>query len=411
MKYTVILLLMAAAGVYGQDTRDHDRALENAVALALANNKTVQAGRYELLASRQLKHTAGDIGKTSVTGMFGQYNSYARNDNNFTVTQTIPFPTTFGARAALGKAHVRSSELQLAVSENELVYEVRLAWYTLAYSKALAALFQLQDSVFRTFAHAAEVRERTGEATLLEKITAESRARQAGLLLQQNAADLTIARQRLQVLLDTTLQTDAEPAMLEARLAPDTMHTVGEAPVLQWYRQQAVVAERDKAVQKHALLPDITLGYFNQTLIGTPNPDDASVQAGRGTRFQGFSAGISLPLWSRPYSSRIKAAEMMRLSHQSRYEQEKVALEGELAVYRQELQKYSESLAYYRDTGLPQADLIVKQSAQAYRSGEIGYVEYLQGMATAADLRSSYWQTLFNYNQTVIRIEYILGER
>src|SRR5687768_4058770 len=71
--------------------------VEEAIAIGLRDNQSVQAARYTVDASRSMKRTSSDIGKLSVQGLFGQYNSYAKEDNNFTVTQTIPFPTLLAA--------------------------------------------------------------------------------------------------------------------------------------------------------------------------------------------------------------------------------------------------------------------------------------------------------------------------
>ena len=115
------------------------------------------------------------------------------------------------------------------------------------------------------------VRQRTGEANLLEKATAESRYGQSQTALRQNEADLAVYRERLQMLLKSSARVDVPAAALAPRPAPlaDTA-TVRNNPQLQWYRQQVAIAEKERAVEKNQLAPDLLVGYFNQTLIGTP---------------------------------------------------------------------------------------------------------------------------------------------
>ena len=101
---------------------------------------------------------------------------------------------------------------------------------------------------------------------------------------------------------------------------------------------------------------------------------------------------------------------MTRLSAESRYEQTKKNTESQYAILLQEWEKYRASLNYYQQSALPQAALILKHADKAYRSGDIGYVEYLQGLNTATALQVGYLETLNNYNQSVLRIEFIQGQ-
>jgi cobalt-zinc-cadmium resistance protein CzcA len=76
--------------------------LEQAIETALKNNGSVQAATYNVESQRALKKTGFDLPKTNVSLLYGQYNSYSKNDNNLTVTQTIPF-TAFGSQGALNQ--------------------------------------------------------------------------------------------------------------------------------------------------------------------------------------------------------------------------------------------------------------------------------------------------------------------
>ena len=386
--------------------------LEQAVQQSLQNNRFVQSARYDVQSQQSLRRTSTDIGKLSVTGMFGQYNSYVKSDNNITISQSIPFPTVFGARSALGDANIKSSELMRAATENEIAFQVKSTWYQLAYLRELNKWYARQDSLFGEFAEASGVRQRTGESNLLEKVTAESRHLQSQTLLRQNEADIIIYRKRLQTLLNSPSEVDAQLSQLVPRSLPipDSVAVLNN-PQLEWYRQQITIAEKSKLVEKNLLAPDLIVGYFNQTLIGTPTAENSANIATKSDRFQGFQVGISIPLWFRPQTARIKAAEYNRLSSESRYQQEQRNYKGELTALSEEVKKLGNSLAYYTSSALPQAELILKQSNLAFRGGEIGYVEYIQALNTAADLRVGYLETLNNYNQAVINLEYLLGQR
>ena len=73
------------------------------------------------------------------------------------------------------------------------------------------------------------------------------------------------------------------------------------------------------------------------------------------------------------------------------------------------IRKYQNSLQYYRQKGIPQADLILEQGQKSYRNGAIGYLEYFQSLKQALDLKMNFLQTLNDYNQALIQLEYLMG--
>jgi cobalt-zinc-cadmium resistance protein CzcA len=81
---------------------------------------------------------------------------------------------------------------------------------------------------------------------------------------------------------------------------------------------------------------------------------------------------------------------------------------------QQALQQYAKnksSLQYYRTSALPNSNLILKHSQTAFRGGEIGYTEYLLGVRNAVSIRENFLQTLKEYNQSVIYIEFLSGNK
>ena len=106
--------------------------------------------------------------------IYGQYNSI-KEDNNISVSQNIPFPTVFLSQAKLGSALIRGNELKLAVTQNELISQVKSVFKYLEYLQSERKLLISQDSIYSTFAKASELRLNTGESNLLEKTTAETK--------------------------------------------------------------------------------------------------------------------------------------------------------------------------------------------------------------------------------------------
>ena len=385
--------------------------LDEAVQTALRRNSGVEAARRELDASRALRGTVREVPKTDVTALLGQYNSY-KFDQNLTISQTFPAAGVFRARGQVAEANVRGGELGVALTELDLAYQVKTAWYEDTYLNSLRAFLARQASLYGAFLRAAQVRFRTGETGSLEQTIAETRLRQVQTQRRQNEADLAVVRRRLQ----TLLQTDGPPPLRTDSLTARPLPRVDTAafsanPLLAFYAQQVRIAEAETALQRASRLPDFTLGYFNQSLMGTPKPTNSTDLATAFDRFHGVQAGISIPIFGKPYRARIQAAELTRQARQNQLTLRQRTLEGDVAAALTEAGKWRESLAYYQSAALPQAGQIVRQANRAYTAGEIGYVEFLQAIGTGNEIQIGYLQTLNDYNQAVLRLEQLLGIR
>src|SRR5260221_11811684 len=127
-----------------------------------------------------------------------------------------------------------------------------------------------------------------------------------------NQADIQIAESRLQALFRNEQPVIASD-ILKKRELPEALDTVslGANPQLNYLRQQAAISQRARQVERNRLLPDISVGYFNQSLIGIQNINGLDRFFGPNKRFQGFELGLSMPLWFRPPVARAKAAAII----------------------------------------------------------------------------------------------------
>lgn len=385
--------------------------IEQAVDQALRNNVGIKAAYYELEGQKQLKKTSFDLPKTNVSLLYGQYNSYSKQDNNITITQSIPF-TVWGSQASLNRSLIASSALKKATTENELVYQVKQVYHQLAFTLARRDLLLQQDSIYEGFLKSSSLRYKSGETHLLEQTTAETQRNEAKNQLRKNEAEINVLQTQLKTLLNNgTLPEISESTLRELELdgVADTTALVAN-PSLAYMRQQVEVARSQKKFENARFAPDLLLGYFNQTLIDVINTENGAI-AKSGDRFTGFQIGLSIPLWFVPYRGRVKAAEFKRQAAQSTYQYFQIALSGQFQQAVQQYEKNRNSLDYYQTSALPNANLILRQSQIAFRGGEINYTEYLLGVRNAIGIKEGFLQTLNEYNQSIIYIEYLSGNK
>ncbi|HPS11350.1 MAG TPA: CusA/CzcA family heavy metal efflux RND transporter [Paludibacteraceae bacterium] len=405
----VILLLVGTSSVNAQQPQRIN--LKQAIQMALDSNLSVRSSAYSVDVQKALKGAAWDIPKTSIDGQYGQFNSYSK-DNSFTVSQSFAFPTVYINQNKLAKANIKSSEWQLKTSQLEIATQVKQIYWQLAYLYSKQKLFAYQDSLYTGFQKAAELRAKTGETNRLEMISARSQSLEIKNQLQQINADLVIYNQKLQTILnvETTLY-PADTVLHRIDYLPAADKSVLAAnPSVSYINQQIEVSRLEKKVESSRILPDLSIGYFSQTMQGTQEINGVPRIFGTGNRFTGIQAGIAIPLWFAPYSAKTKAAKFKEKVAQANAEYYSKSLSGNYRSLMLEFSKNSNSVDYYEKQAIPEADLIIEQATRSYKAGAMDYLDYILSLNRALSIKQSYLDALNNYNQTIISIDFITGK-
>ena len=182
-------------------------------------------------------------------------------------------------------------------------------------------------------------------------------------------------------------------------------------PQLSYQKSLVDVAFQEKKVEVNRALPDLTIGYFNQTLTGYQRSMNGTDQYYDSKyRFSGFMAGIAIPLWFLPNHARVKSAAVRAESTQYGVQYFEKQLRGQWEKAVQEFNKNNNSLDYYVRSALPNAKLILRQSQLAYKTGEISQAEYRLNLQQALAIEEGYLQSLFQFNQSIITLEFLSGQ-
>jgi heavy metal efflux system protein len=374
----------------------------------MKNNRDVAASGYLVESKKQERKTVSEVPKTQISGLFGQYNGFPKNDNSITISQSLPFPTVFGARSHLSNDLIEDARLSQLNQQGEVRYQVRSTWHQLNHLLALRKRYIQLDSIYTIYLNASSARQRAGEIALLEKLTIEGRSQKVKITLRENEAQIEAYTERLIALTGsgTKLSAPEDPVVLE--IPPN--NNSPSTHVLQ-YRQQSVIAGRETTLQKHLLAPDITIGYFNQTLIGVPLNAASSELATSSNRFQGFQVGLSLPIWLRPQTAKVRTAVFRQRAVESANEQRIVEHEASIRALSIEITRYRETLDYFQTNGRGQAEKIYDHSIKSFQLGETGTIELMLAMQTANELNVAYLETLNLYNQAIIRLDYLNNQQ
>ncbi len=410
---SAILMLFLPLGSHLHAQNAPIKTLGEALELAYQNNPQLQANAYRLQSQEALRGAAGLLPKTSVQAMLGQYNTY-RLDQNYTLSQDLPNPALIKAKRALAAQNVMGAQAQLSISRQELTYQIRQSWYEIGYLLDLKKVLTQEDSLLGVFVRGAALKYKTGESSLLEKTSAETRQQQVQQSIRQCEMLLGNEKLHLQQLSQSTgREIQAAEGDFSSQVFAPLVDTAlwQNNPQLKFADLQIAQTSAEQKVLKAEALPDFSVGYFIQSLGGPQQRDGREVNYNGLPRFQGLYVGISLPIFGgKAYRARYEAAGLQVLAQQRGRVQVQSQLQQQVQSYSTAYQFWQNNITYYRNTALPNGRLIASNASKAYSSGEIGYVEYLQALQTRLELQKAYLEALRQAHSALISIQFLINQ-
>ena len=383
--------------------------VDEAIEIGLANNGYVQVGKAAIERQSLQKKAAFNSSKTNLSFQYGQYNSF-QNDFSFNLNQNFEFPSVYNNRHKVATAKTEGEQLKLASTENNLRREIKSSWYQLAFLRQKRQLLLYQDSISQEFLRAATVRFEAEAGTYIEKIMAETKVMEIQNELSIIKSEIAIQQHQLMLLLHSPEHLVFKPESFEQKSIEGRHDSTALAnnPMLAYAVQQIEIAGAERALASSKLMPDISVGYYNQSFIG--NLTATGRVATGADRFTGIQIGLAFPLFYSSYNADIKSAQLTKQMAETNANYAQAVLLNQFEQQLLEVEKYQASLAYFETTAVPQAWLIVENAQKSFDNGAIGYIEYFQNLNQGLQLRLNYLNTLNAYNQAVINLEYLMGE-
>jgi cobalt-zinc-cadmium resistance protein CzcA len=372
-----------------------DPQLDHLIQLALENNAGLRANAYQLQQSEAAIGTAFTFDKTQVYYQFDENNLAINNVaiEVFGVQQDFKFPTVYFSEKKRNKANFSVAESQYKVQEKALVSTIINTYnaYQIALEKEL--IYKELDSLYQDFAKMASRRFELGETTYLEKITAKSKQQQVLLNYEQVRNEVVLARKLLldQIQSSDTLVISRSKAL---KLSPNPV-SVLQTPELQMYKNQIAVSKFANRLDRQALLPDLSLEYFQGT------------NAQLGQNLIGYQFGLKIPLFFSGQASKIKASSLAKVVSENKYTAYEIALENKRVSLQTKLRELQNAMDYYESEGTLLTDEILKTANISFRNGEIDFYQYIQSLESAFAVDLQYLEKLREYNSTVVALNYL----
>ncbi|SFN94158.1 CusA/CzcA family heavy metal efflux RND transporter [Salegentibacter flavus] len=390
----IALLFLPVLGSAQQNPID----AEQAVQIAIENNSGLKAFSKRIDQSKQLVGSAFNLDKTQVYYNYDE-NNIAENGlplDVFGVSQSIQFPTIYGAQRKVEKQKVKLSTQQYRLNERILTKEVYKAFYNVVYYNSLVEQYTFLDSLYGQFSRAANKRYDVGETNLLEKLTAETKQKEISVLLAQTKEGVTKAT----TMLHQWMQTNSVIHIEESNLPKLELQQpdFSDHPGILYYDSAQKLSKVSLSLERQRLLPDLHISAFR----GTTNGLDSK-------RYNGFQAGISIPLWFGANKAKINAAKTQTLIMADESENYKIQLKSRYQGLLSDLKKFQEAVDYYEITGGKLAKELTTNASKSFQNGEIDFLQYVQLLESAKNIQITYLQNLNAYNATVLELNYLIN--
>jgi cobalt-zinc-cadmium resistance protein CzcA len=411
MKYKFIILILIFSLLDGLNAQSDGLSLEKVIKIGLENNKLLKSKNATLNSAKSQVRTAYELPKLDFNAQFGQYNS-VKYDNAFQIAQSLPFPGLIKAKKNWLVKDIEGYEWAKLVTENELKAELRRAYFSLEYLQFKELKLQQLDSLYGDYIRIADLRYNVGEAKQIETNAAKLRQMENKMELQNTGAEISLYISRLMTLMGgsevVSVPKDTEYLPNDFVLVEDSLST-NKHPWVMSYLHSISMANLSKKLEKAKTLPDIKLGYSNQSLIGFQTIEGEERYFDGSKRFHVFNVGLAIPLFNMT-KPKLQALEFQRESANQMALHTSQNLKNRLSSLKFQHQNYLHQYQSYRDEALPSLKKSIDQVHLSYSKGESNYMEYLQMIQTKSDLEMKYLETIYQINLTIIDIQSILNQ-
>ncbi len=388
-----LILMTFSAVSYGQTK---PISLEDAIQMAVQNNKEINAYALKIDESNALKRSAFSIDKTLV--YYGKdQNNIAENGyplNVIGVEQNFNFPTLYAAQKKANSISVSIAETEFYKRKQLLTKEVSQAWYEIIYLMNKQRIYQKIDSMYSGFVKIADKRYQKGDISRLDMLNSTAKQQQINVLLNELKYNLANENQKLQALIqfDSAFEVPVQNLDLVKirEVIPDS--TAG----MQLLRMQTDFQNAMLKVERNRLYPDISLAYFNGTnsYAGSKN-------------YQGFQFGLGIPLFFSEQNAKIKAGKITVQINENMKASELSILKAKQTSLMNELRKYQESIDYYSTIGKQLSEEIIRTTEGTYTLGEIDFFQFVMSVENALSITRDYYENVSRYNFIALEINYL----
>ena len=357
---------------------ERELAADDAVRIALAHNRDVQATLEELGIARGELLAAGTI-RNPLFHAEWRFGDGTRSPVEFGLAQSIFDLVQIRGRKRAGQARFEAARVQVVGAIVRFAAEVRADYFDLLAARRILAR---QETVLKAQQAAAELARRqhaAGNITDLDLETEQSRYEQVKLDQARAQLDELVARERLLADLGLARRVELDlpddfPPAADVDLTADAAEAqaVEQRMDLRIARREIEAAERSMGLARTSWLDETTIGVHHER-----EPE--------GETTTGPEIEVPIPIWNRGAADRVRARAVLRQAQQ-RLVAATVEARSEARAALERHRAAKARLDYLREVVIPRRERILRLAQLEYNAmlrGVFQLLEARQDLAAA----------------------------
>jgi cobalt-zinc-cadmium resistance protein CzcA len=412
MSKLLLLFLLAFTFVrlYGQ-AENNKLSLNDAIEIGIKQNPELLESAENINAAKGRFWSGISLPQPELEFIYeyAPINSSLNNysERTFAISQSFEFPTNYFLKGSKYSKEEESAYQKFILKEKEVITEIRTAYNKVLAKQSLLMYAEEYLVISEDFFKKAQIRFNVGEGTNIEQLTAKVQLSEAKNKLSIAKNEIVNAFAELNYALGYGKQNYESNYILtdsliyvEHSISINELHRELEEtnPHIKIAEIQSGISSVEKNLAWSSLLPNFNLAYFKQSRDGDNG-------------FYGASFGVSLPLWFlldqrgsiQEAAANVSISDALLVQTKNEMNLRLKSAYIDHTNNRQQLMTYVEDI-------LPQAEEAYRSAVKSYDAGELSYIEYMQVKQLLINARENYITALFNYNQTIIILEEIVGK-
>ena len=388
-----------------QEKLGKELTVDDAVQLALLNNRTLQA-TFEELGIAQADLVQAGLLKNPVFAGHVRFSDQSGNGTNteFSVSQDFMELFARSLRKKVAAAQFESVQFRVSDAVLKLSAEVRSAYYALQGAEHARKSFETLVQAAQAAAELAERQHAAGNINDLELTNEQAAFQQANLDMIRSQADLLIARERLNRLIGF----GESPAWTISETLPALPSREPSGETLE---QQALSRRLDLlAARKDLLASEQTVGLARRGAWPAVNIGVDTERDSDGTRVTGPSWEAELPVFDQRQAPKARAQAQLRQS-QNRVPALETQIRSEVRSSLNHAQISRQLIDRYRDEMIPLREKIIAETQKHYNFMLKGVFQLLQAKRDELNTYREYMNALQDYWQARTDLERAVGGR
>ena len=400
-------------------TANGDSTLAELIAEALDDNPHLGGAFQEYRAARARVPQAAALPNPTFSftqHVVGPQTRVGPQFSSLSLSQAVPWFGTLSDRREVAAAEAASRGESYAERRAEVVRQVKLAYYDLAYLDQALGIADEEDELLRHYETLARARYSQGFGQQQEVLKLQAEVTRVLNRRQELLRQRTDFETALNILAGRPVGATIPPVDFgerpAARFDGERLRAtgVGARPEVRAARLRIEGGERALQLARRRYRPDFTVGVAWGNVLGRrddlgradPPPDN-----GRDT--YSFTLGASIPVFRSSYDAGVReaAAHLAAAEEAHRGAVDAVALAVRSTAFR--LTTIEEQLALFERALLPQAEQALRATEEAYSAGVTGVVELLDSDEVLLDVRLGLARLRADYMKALAEMERAIG--